>query len=98
MPNRPDLVEALNRLDVPEQLSQEDLRHAARDAQILHAKLAQHPKEMHDLLSAALRGDKAQATAKVEELGLRESDFVEQDGGFLWLVVVIVLLYATDAY
>jgi hypothetical protein len=98
MSNRPDLLQSLDRLEIPESLSPADIRRAARDAKVLYERLTEHPKEMHELLSAVLKGDKKSAQGGIRQLRLTEADFEAEEGGLLWLVVLIVLLYATDAY
>ena len=98
MLHRPDLVEALKKLDFPAAISEQDLAHAAKDALVLRERLISHSDEMQELLSAVLLGDTPKARDYVVKLRLREEDFLREEGGFLWLVVVVVLLYATAAY
>ena len=75
-----------------------DLERAARDAEILAAKLRENPEGITEVFHAVRRGDKKAAAAKLQELGMSEDDFKEQGGGLFWLVVLVVVLYATDAY
>lgn len=83
------------RFDFPETL---DLERAARDAEILAGKLRDEPDRLREVLQAVKGGDKRSAVRGLKELGMSEEDFEREGGGLFWLVVIVVLLYATDAY
>jgi hypothetical protein len=85
-------------LKLPTSIKAEDLQRAQKDCEILAGKIRSHPEEMSALLAAALRNDVAQAKELARKLGMTEEAFANEGGGFLWIVVIVVLLIATDAY
>jgi hypothetical protein len=98
MSTRTDLVNQLQNLNFPEAIDQQQLSLAAKDAALLASKLNGQPEGMQELLGAALAGNMSRARDLITTLGLTEQDFQAAEGGFLWLVVIVVVLYATSAY
>jgi hypothetical protein len=88
----------LRRQGIPKQFTPQDLRRAQRDCEILATKLRDNPEDMTALLDAVLQDRGQDAVRMIKELGLGEEEITAQGGGLFWLVVIAVLLYATDAY
>jgi hypothetical protein len=85
-------------LRLPEHFTPEHIKRAQKDCEILGEKLRTHPAEVTAILDSILANKFDHARRMAHEIGISEESFVEQGGGLLWLVVVAVLLYATDAY
>ncbi|MDP9372191.1 MAG: hypothetical protein M3Q65_06995 [Chloroflexota bacterium] len=92
------LLDNIGRLELPQQFSPEDLQRAQRDGEILAGKRRDSPTEMAALLTTIVQRKGHGTRQAVEQLGLTEEQVSAQGGGLMWLVVVAVLLYATDAY
>ena len=88
----------IGRIDIPTSFGPEDLQRAQRDCEILAEKLRDQPGEMASLLEAITHNKFDEAHRMIGQLRLTEQEFSSQGGGLYWLVVVGVLLYATDAY
>jgi hypothetical protein len=88
----------VRRLAVPTKFTKQDIERARKDCEILAGKLQGHSDDMVTLLNAISEGRVEDAKQKARELGLEEHEFVAQGGGLMWLVVIAVLLYATNAY
>jgi hypothetical protein len=86
------------RLKLPKSFDVEDLRKAHRDCEILGEKLRSDPKEIAAVMNELRQNKIVDAKQRIKRLGLTERDFANQDGGLAWLLIVAVLLYATDAY
>ncbi len=85
-------------LKLPRSFNPEDIRRAQRDCEILSEILQDKAEDVRSLLDDLLEGKNADAKKRAKELGLSEDNFVDKDGGLLWLLVIVVLLYATNAY
>jgi hypothetical protein len=86
------------KLDLPRHINREDISRAQRDCEILSEILEDKAHEVRSLLNDLLEGNTAGAKEKAKELGLSEDNFVGKGGGLAWLLVVVVVLYATDAW
>lgn len=85
-------------LALPDKFELENVQRAQRDCEILGRILHSHPEDMSQLLELILKNDVAEAKQVASKLGLTEEDFTKQGGGFLWIVVIVVVLIATNAY
>jgi hypothetical protein len=94
----PLLANHIAQLQVPQQFSPEDLQRAQRDCEILAQKLRDRPDEMTALLEGIVKNKGQGMRHELENLGLTEDQARAEGGGFLWLIVLVVLLYSTDAY
>jgi hypothetical protein len=91
-------TDCVRRLEIPAEVTQLDIQRAQRDCEILGAMLRNNSKEALELISAIQRGKLDDAKRVARKIGLTEPEFSEQGGGLMWLVVIGVLLYATDAF
>ena len=85
-------------LKLPEGLKAEDVQRVQRDCEILAGILRDNSEEASALLQNIIENKMERAKEISSKLGLTEEEFAKQGGGLMWLVVVVVLLYATDAY
>ena len=85
-------------IKLPLKFEAEDVQRARKDCEILAKKLQADPERIVTLLAAAQGNDVTKAQQIAQEIGLTEEEFAKSGGGLMWLVVIAVLLYATDAY
>jgi hypothetical protein len=94
--------ERLREIPLPTTFTEEHLARIRRDAEILASKLAEKPEVFAALLAAVTANQLDKGTEHLVELGLTEDQLKAEGGGFLWLVVAVVViviaLYPTDAY
>jgi len=86
------------RLEIPAQFHLDDIKRAQRDCEILGEKLKNNPKEAAELFQYIVDNKLDAARQLSRKLGINEQEFLEKGGGLIWLVVIVVLLYATDAW
>ncbi len=84
-------------LKLPEDFKVEDIHRAQRDCEMLAEVLRDNPEEVSALLRAVVSNKVDLSKKKLSKMGLTEKDFAKEGGGSMWLVVIAVLLYATDA-
>lgn len=96
--NQEYIFEKISQLRLPQEVSAADLIVAARDAEIIGDRIRSQPEKMQHLANAILKGEREVFDSLLTEVRLTESDVVKDGGGLIWLVVVVVLLYSTDAY
>lgn len=82
----------LTRIGMPASLTYEQLIRARRDAEIVLQAMYSHPEAVTLVVNAVLTGDVAFAREQAERLGLAEASMVDQGGGYLWLVVVVIAI------
>ena len=75
------------RVQLPSQLSTEDVQRMRRDFELLAAALRDYPTEMKNLLEAHFRKDTVTSRRIAESLGLSEESFKAQGGGIIWAIV-----------
>ena len=80
------------RVQLPSELSTEDVQRMRRDFELLAAALRDHPTEMKNLLEAHFRKDVVSSRRIAETLGLSEESFKAQGGGIIWGVVAVVVV------
>jgi len=85
-------------IDLPDRFGPAELERCRNDCELLSHKLGADPALAIRLLQALRHPDPAQARAIAQQLGIVEERFQAEGGGLMWLVVVVVLLYASDAY
>jgi hypothetical protein len=85
-------------LDVPQRFKREHIQRAQKDCEILGEILRDKPDEAQSLLDDVLAGKIADAKKRAKELGLSEDNFISKGGGIFWIIVIVVVLYATEAY
>jgi hypothetical protein len=88
----------VRRLAVERPLNADDLKRVQRDCEILAIKLRDKPEEIATILQEIFANDLDRARQVAQRIGLTEQEFTKEGGGLMWLVVVVILLYATDAY
>ena len=86
------------RMQIPSSIQLNDIKTAQRDCELLGEKLKNNPKEAAALFQCILDNKLDEARSRSQQLGIDEKKFTENGGGFLWLVVIVILLYATDAF
>lgn len=86
------------RLEIPTQFHSDDIKRAQRDCEILAEKLKNNPKEAAKLFQCIVDNKLDDARQLSKKLGIDEQEFLEKGGGLMWLVVIVVVLYATDAW
>lgn len=85
-------------IDLPRQFGPAELERCRNDCELLSGKLGADPALSLELLEALRSHDLAHARRVAHQLGIVEEHFQAEGGGLIWLVVVVVLLYATDAF
>ena len=91
-------ADQVRHLKLPQDFAIGDIQKAQRDCEILGKILQSNSKDVHVILSYLLQNDIESAKKVCRQIGITEGDFVNQGGGLMWLVVIVVLLYAADAY
>lgn len=79
-------------IELPKTHAKADVARAQRDCEILGAILKSNPERVVELLQAARSNEREKAQKLARELGLTEDAFLAQEGGFVGLVIVIVLI------
>jgi hypothetical protein len=92
------ILSQLEKLDIPQHFTREDVAVAAKDAELLHRRIISNPDDFTELLNSITGGDSKKCQGLVRSLRLTEQDFKDDGGGIVWLVVVAVLLYSTEAH
>lgn len=92
------LADLARQMDIPKQFHLDDIKRAQRDCEILAEKLKNNPKEAMELFQSIVDNKIDDARRLSGKIGIDEQKFIDQGGGLMWLVVVVVLLYATDAW
>lgn len=92
------VLNKIHRLRIPDSIGPAQLAIAARDAEIISDRLTSRPDAMQAIIDAVLNGDQKQASRLLADLKLTEEDVRSEGGGMFWLIVIVVVLYATDAY
>ena len=89
------------RLEMPQTFKGEGIQRAINDLDILSKIFSEHPEESGELFDAVMQNRMADAMKIVDQIGLREENFIKDGGGCAWLVAVAVgvaiVLYASDA-
>ena len=85
-------------MDIPKKFHPGDIKRAQRDCEILAETLKNNPKEAAELFQCIVDNKLDEARQLSIKLGIDEQKFIENGGGLMWLVVIVVLLYATDAW
>jgi hypothetical protein len=78
-------------INLPSEFSAEHVALASKDLEILLTLLSEKPNEMQQIVAAVSAGNFASAQELAKEIGLTESDFVDQGGGLLAVVIVIAI-------
>jgi hypothetical protein len=86
------------KIDLPHSFEPEDVSRAQKDCEILGEILRDRPEEVRALSNDLLQGNTRDAKQRARELGLSEDEFTSKGGGIYALIILVVLLYATDAY
>jgi hypothetical protein len=60
--------------------------------------LSKNPNKVLELLNVILENKNPEARKLIQKLGLTEEKFASMGGGLVWLIVLAVLLYSTNAY
>ena len=79
-------------IELPKLHTKTDLARIQRDCEILGEILKSQPDKVVELLQAARSNDREKAQRLARELKLTEADFLAQEGGFVGLVIVIILI------
>lgn len=85
-------------MEIPKEFHPGDIKRAQRDCEILGETLKNNPKEAAELFQCIVDNKLDDARRLSIKLGIHEQEFLEKGGGLMWLVVIVVLLYATDAW
>lgn len=85
-------------IKLPESFKPDHIRRAQKDCEILAQIIEEKPDEVRSLVNDLLQDKTHDAKQRAKELGLSEDEFVRKGGGIYILIILIVLLYATDAY
>ncbi len=85
-------------LALPETIKDSDLQIAKKDCELLAEAIEQNPKLWQALNEAIAASDFEAATRLVIGAGLSEQDIKAKGGGFIWIIVIVILLYATKVY
>lgn len=94
----PVFTDIARRLEIPAQFHLDDIKRVQKDCEILAEKLKRNPEEAAELFQLIVDNKHNEARKLSRKLGIDEQEFLEKEGGLIWLVVVVILLYATDAY
>jgi hypothetical protein len=81
---------------LPNALSEKEIVTIRRDCEILLQRVTSSPQGIRDLFKFATTGDLAAAQHTLETMKLTEADFEKERGGFIWVLVIIIILLATQ--
>ncbi len=80
------------RFQLPTETTEEALRRAAVDCDLLASFLRNNPKEMTAMLEAVRKNNLDEARKIAEKLGFSEEAFQSKGGGLWHLIIIIVLV------
>lgn len=94
----PVFTDITRRLEIPTRFHVDDIKRVQKDCEILAEKLKSNPKEAAELFQCIVDNKHNEARTLSRKLGIEEQEFLEKDGGLMWLLVIAILLYSTNAY